>query len=101
MHSNSLEAYTQGIKGSFKSRSQQVFECYYFGHKSLTDRQCLQMLYPGSDNTNLVQPRITGLIKDGILMECGTKVEAMRKVRVCKVREVNYRQREQQESFFN
>jgi len=87
MHQNSLESYREGTKGAFKNRSQKAFECYYFGHKRLTDRQVLQMLFPGSSDKNLVRPRISGLIQDGVLEECDTRIEGMRKVRVCRVRE--------------
>ena len=86
-HKNSLEAYREGTKNTFKGRSQAVFEAFWYNSKQLTDRECLKLLKPYSDNINYCQPRITELTKEGILEECGTKYENGRPVRVSRVKQ--------------
>jgi len=83
MHPNSLEAYKSMINsGKKKSRSQMIFEHFYFGRKQLTDREVLRSLKPGSDNLNFCQPRITELHQNGVLEECGSRIENGMTVRV-------------------
>lgn len=86
MHSNSLAAYREGCKGSYKTRSQAVFEAFFFGDNEYTDRQVLKRLKPYSDDLNYVRPRITEMIKDGVLEECREEIEGAFRVRVCKIR---------------
>ena len=86
MHKNSLEAYKEGTKGTFKSRSQKIFECLWYGHKELTDREILHSLYPGSDNKNLISPRCTEMLKEGVLEEVGERMEGVFRVRVVGVK---------------
>jgi len=86
-HKNSLAAYQEGCKFSFKSRAQSIFEVLYFGRKELSDREVLKKLKPGSDNINFVQPRLSEMLKSGVLEECGTKRENGRPVRVCRIKQ--------------
>jgi len=92
MHKNSLEAFKEGTKHAFKKRAQRIFECFFYGHQELTDREILRRLKPGSDDLNYCRPRISELLKyqlDGtepVLEECGEKVEGGRPVRICRVK---------------
>ena len=95
MHDNSLEAYRAGILKGFKTKSQKVFEMYHF-FGPYTDRQVLNAIDPFSDDLNAVRPRISELIKHGILEECGSKKESGRTVRLCRVAE---KQKEQRDLF--
>jgi len=45
--------------GSKDARFKDVFKIIYFSTVPLTDYKILQFFKPGSDNINLVQPRIT------------------------------------------
>lgn len=72
MNENSISAYREGINsGEIKKREQLIFEEYYFGDKTLTDRQVLNGVKPGSDNMNWVSPRITEMLTKGILKNVG------------------------------
>ena len=51
--------------GSKDARFKKVFEIIYFAQAPPTDYQVLQSFKPGSDNLNLVQPRIS----EGYLMD--------------------------------
>ena len=86
MHKNSLEAYREGISGTFKSRSQLIFNHLFFGRKQKTDREILHALYPGSDNKGLVSPRCTEMLKDGVLEETGERMEGALRVRILAVK---------------
>lgn len=86
VHKNSLASYKTGIKDSFKNRSQQIFEVLYFGRKKMTDYEILQVFKAGSDNRNLIAPRVTGMVDEGVLEEVGTKIEHGRPVRICAVK---------------
>jgi hypothetical protein len=101
MHANSLKAYAElQAAGITDERTRAVYGvfadmgCY-------TDRQVLQRLKPGSDNMNLVRPRITGLVKGFpttelgmidpmtiVLEEVGKTIDTVtgKRVRICRVR---------------
>ena len=87
MHENSLTAYREGCKTTLKKRKQLIFEAFWFGSKEMTDRECLRMLRPNSDNMNYCQPRISDLHEEGIFEECGTRYENGRPVRVSRVKQ--------------
>ena len=86
MHQNSLESYREGTKGAFKTRSQAIFNTFYFGRKELTDREVLRALFPGSDDLNKIRPRVTELTKNGVLEEAGERLEGSLRVRVSRVK---------------
>jgi len=86
MHKNSLNAFREGINKTFKTRSQNIFEAFYFGSKKLTDRGVLKALFPFSDNKGLVSPRLTDMLKQGILEEVGEKLEGNKTVRVLAIK---------------
>jgi len=65
-HENSESIYKKIMAdGSKDARFKSVFKIIYFSSLPLTDYQILQLFSPGSDNINLVQPRIT----DGYKMD--------------------------------
>ena len=73
MHRNSLEAHADitktGIRGNRTEAVLKIFRM--FPGVALTDRQVLDSFKPGSDNINLVQPRITELRDAGYIREVG------------------------------
>ena len=65
-HEHSKKIYHQIMNdGSKDRRFKKVFEIIYFAGKPLRDWDVLQLFKPGSDNINLVQPRIS----EGHLMD--------------------------------
>lgn len=56
-------------------------------HTAFTDRQALNRLYPGSNDMNMVRPRITELIESGELIERGSVQCPVtgKSVRECKI----------------
>jgi len=71
IHENSLKAYREE-RPKLGARARMILARYRVGEgKGFTDRLTLDFLYPGSDNMNLVQPRITELIKGRYLKEIG------------------------------
>lgn len=73
MHDNSLAALKEiNEDGTKKRRADAIIEIFKQHIYPLTDRTILKKLFPGSDNLNLVRPRITEAIKKGILREVGT-----------------------------
>lgn len=73
MHTNSLEAYANSAN-ALKGRKREVFDTIV-DHGPITDRGVLAILYPNSDNSVLVQPRISDLMKEGLLKEVGSVVD--------------------------
>ena len=70
MHSNSKEAYRAIVgNGSKASRSKSIIQIFENSKAPLSDHQVLQKFKLGSDNLNLVRPRITELHQSGILIE--------------------------------
>lgn len=70
MHKNSLEAYRKITEeGSKNTREKDILTIYSNYNRPLTDYEILQNFKPGSDNLNLVRPRITELHQKGILEE--------------------------------
>ena len=70
IHSNSKEAYKAIMcNGSKDSRAKEVLKIIESAGRSLSDYQVLQVFKSGSDNLNLVRPRISEMYKNGILEE--------------------------------
>jgi len=91
MHKNSLtaiKAITQD--GSRLSRREIILKVFEDNPEShFTDREVLKILYPWSDNLNLVRPRLTELVKDNKLEEwnsarCSVTGKTVRLVRLAK-----------------
>lgn len=73
VHSNSIDALNEITEsGEKKNRTTQILSVYRREFHPLTDREVLGVLFPGSDNLNLVRPRITELTKTGLLRECSS-----------------------------
>lgn len=71
VHANSVESF-HGSKNAISDRRRAVLEVYQARPGlALTDRQVLAHLYPGKDDLNMVRPRITELIEEGLLVETG------------------------------
>jgi len=87
IHKNTMESFKAGIAGSFKTRAQKLFEILYFKSQQLTDKEILERFAPGSDNKNLVSPRLTEMVQNGILEETGDRVENGNTVRVLAVKQ--------------
>jgi hypothetical protein len=82
MHQHSLDAYRAldvGTRRAFVLQS-------YADHGPLTDRAVCASL--GYDDMNAVRPRISELVKQGSLVECGTVRDDLtrRMVRTCRLR---------------
>ena len=70
IHSNSKEAYNHIMfNGAKTARAKAVLKIIEGADSPLSDYQVLQVFKSGSDNLNLVRPRITELYKAGILEE--------------------------------
>jgi hypothetical protein len=69
VHANSLAA-KEHNQDAHKGRKQLVLECLVVKGKPMTDRQIRDAICQGGD-MNTVRPRITELIREGKLMECG------------------------------
>ena len=70
IHTNSLEAYKQIMtNGSRDTRLKAIFEILIKSNRFMSDYEVLQKLKPGSDNMNLVRPRITEAHQSYILEE--------------------------------
>jgi len=73
LHAHSLAAKDHN-QDAHKGRKQLIVECLRLRAKPLTDRQIRDAICQGGD-MNTVRPRITELIKEGKLMECGEIVD--------------------------
>jgi len=78
MHQNSLTAFDEissngpAYEPSSKEiRRQAILAVYDKAPRPMRDYDVLQKLFPGSSDMNLSRPRISELIKDKILVECG------------------------------
>jgi len=83
MHKNSLKAY-----GELKSTDRRalIFKVFEYLGYPLTDRDVKDVL--GYSDMNYVRPRISELIDEGKIMECGTEIdhETKKHVRLCRVK---------------
>jgi hypothetical protein len=70
VHANSLAA-KEHNQDAHKGRKQLIVECLRLRAKPLTDRQIRDAICGETADMNSVRPRITELIRDGKLMECG------------------------------
>lgn len=80
MHANSLEAW-RGL--DLGKRQAMVLACYDGPH---TDREVMDML--GTTDPNRVRPRVTELVKAGVLVEVGKRKENGRAVRLVRRKDV-------------
>lgn len=82
IHTNSVEA----IVGMDKVTRASTIVTAYVAHGELTDRQACRLV--GSRDMNYVRPRITELVRDGILVQIRTERDNItgKKVRVCRIR---------------
>ena len=70
MHDHSLSSHRVISRdGSLGKRTEAVLSIIKSAGRPLTDWEVLQKFKPGSDNLNLVRPRITELHKQGKLRE--------------------------------
>lgn len=83
MHKNSLKAF-----GELKSTDRRalIFKVFESLGYPLTDRDVKDVL--GYTDMNYVRPRISELIHEGKIIECGTEVdrETKKHVRLCRVK---------------
>ena len=70
LHVHSLEARDHNQE-AHKGRKQLIVECLRLRAKPLTDRQIRDAICGEAADMNAVRPRITELLKEGKLMECG------------------------------
>lgn len=70
LHVHSLEA-KEHHQDAHKGRKQLIVECLQLRAKPLTDRQIRDACCGEGADMNSVRPRITELIREGKLMECG------------------------------
>lgn len=74
MHENSLIAYWEGKEELFSKRELAILSAIRKAyHARATDRQVMTVL--GFTDPNAVRPRITELVKDGLLSEVGSEVD--------------------------
>lgn len=86
LHVNSLQALWEGRDELFGKREQAVLQALRaFG--PMTDREV--MLRLDFADPNAVRPRITGLIEEGVLVECGEKQDPItgKTVRIVRIAE--------------
>lgn len=83
-HRNSLEAFYAGRDDLFSRRETEILKTFV-QHGTMTDRDVCDAL--GFRDMNRVRPRITELIKSGLLEEIGDvqDVETNRKVRLVRI----------------
>jgi hypothetical protein len=74
LHAHSLEARDHN-QDAHKGRKQLIVECLRLRAKPLTDRQIRDACCGEAADMNSVRPRITELIREGTLMECGEIVD--------------------------
>lgn len=74
MHVNSLVAYFEGQTENFSKREKAVLDVIH-RLKSATDRDVMVSL--GFNDPNAVRPRITELIKEGVLQEVGSSEDVI------------------------
>ena len=90
MDDNSLMTNRQiELSGAKRRRREIVFTVYEDRpHLALTDRQVLIILFPNSDDVNKVQPRISELLKEGLIEKIGKAkdLHTGQAVRLCQVR---------------
>ena len=82
-HPNSITANENGKAGPFGKRAQAIIDVYK-QCSSITDREVKKAL--GFEDMNAVRPRITELVKAGVLMECGSIADPVTGMRVRLVR---------------
>jgi hypothetical protein len=71
MHEHSVRAYLEETdSGAIGARAARILEEYIASPVSLTDREVKTRI--GYSDMNSVRPRITELIKAGLLEECGS-----------------------------
>ena len=88
MHTHSKEAYRSIMaSGAKASRTRAILEIFKRNSRPLSDYQILQKFKSGSDNLNLVRPRITELHQMGVLVEDIPikSHDGNRNVRTCKI----------------
>jgi len=73
LHAHSLDARDHN-QAAHKGRKQLILDCLFVKGKPMTDRQIRDAICHGGD-MNSVRPRITELIREGKLMECGEIVD--------------------------
>jgi predicted transcriptional regulator len=83
MHDNSLSAWIQNQK-TFSAREKLILEKVVTRPQGMTDREIKDSL--GFGDMNCVRPRITELIKEGWMEECGTSYYPVLKTTVRIVR---------------
>lgn len=93
-HANSLAAYRAGKLDVFPQRSQMILRALQQLARG-TDREILDRL--GMADMNAVRPRITELIKLGVLEETGDRIDPLTGKRVRVVRIVPAPSREPQQ----
>lgn len=70
VHHNSLEAYYQGNLALFQRREREVLKALAETGSAMTDRQIQEFL--DYQEAGAVRPRITGLVKRGVLQQVGS-----------------------------
>jgi hypothetical protein len=70
VHAHSLEA-KENNQDAHNGRKALILECLQLRAKPLTDRQIRDACCGETADMNSVRPRITELIREGKLMECG------------------------------
>ena len=71
-HINSLLSWFEGQEELFSKRERQILRVLDEVHTA-SDREIMGKL--NFDDPNKVRPRVTGLVKDGVLVEVGSKVD--------------------------
>lgn len=71
MHENSLRCWDEEQKNLGK-RAQMILELLRRTYAPYTDREVLAMT--GNTDPNYVRPRLTELVKSGLVIECETKM---------------------------
>lgn len=83
MHPNSIKAHREE-RAKLSKREAMIMDRFNGVHKSQTDRNIME--YFGFKEMNAVRPRITSLIQNGHLVECGNMIDRVTGRRVRLVR---------------
>ena len=87
MHNHSLIAFWEGTTDAFGKREVEILAYLAEARgRTASDRECMIAL--GKTDPNSVRPRITELVKKGVLEECGAQEDPVthKTVRVVRIR---------------
>ena len=92
-HQNSKNAFSERIE-ELSPRAQEIYGKLVRIGQPKTDREILQLCFPGREDMNLVRPRLTELKHEHWVEESGDVKDAMPHVEVRKIRALSAEERQ-------